>query len=251
MPRQSNRTTTRAPQWVNGVDEPDIWAREHQWLLETAFVSFDRTGEWPLVEEVQQDLAAQPDRAIAVGQLVVDIPPALGARFSQHVQLTVRALSHVPAAASILELFVRAMQVALVRYPGKRGTPPVIRGSAIRTQLELDEASFKKVLTLLESEPWFFGSGGTDGTGDWYRDIRAEILCLRGVSDIQSYLDAVAGYRFGPAEIEVASPPGRRAGLAQRPRRWLAKREVSVLDLLVITIVGGVFVGVVVWLLTS
>lgn len=251
MPRQSNRTTTRAPQWVNGVDEPDSWARKHRWLLETTFAAFDRTGEWPLVAEVQHDLAAQPGRAIAVGQLVVDIPPALGARFSQHVQLTVRALSHVPAAAPTLELFIRAMQVALIRYPGKGGTPPVIRGSEIQAQLELDEATFKKVLTLLESEPWFFGNGGTDGAGDWYRDIRAEILCLRGVSDIQGYLDAVARYRFGPAEIEIASPPRTRPGLVQQPHRWLAKREVSVFDLLVITIVGGVIVGIVVWLLTS
>jgi hypothetical protein len=251
MRRAASETAVRAPQWVQGVDGPDAWAEEHRWLLEAAFASFDRTGEWPRIEEVQQDLAGEPERAVAVGQLLVEIPPGLGARFSQHVQLTVRALAHVPAAASLIELFVRAMQVAVVRYPGKRGTPPVIRGTDIQAHLELDETTFKKVLTLLESESWFFGSGGTDGDGDWYRDIRAEILCLRGVSDIQSYLNAVARYRFGPAEIVVAAPPAERFSLIRRPRRWLAKREVSVFDLLAIGVVSGVIVGVIIWLLTG
>jgi hypothetical protein len=37
----------------------------------------------------------------------------------------------------------------------------------------------------------------------------------------------------------------------QRPGRWLTKREVTVFDLLLITVVGGIIVGIAIWLLTG
>lgn len=240
----------RAPQWVHGVDEPAAWAAEHRWLLEAAFAAFNRTAEWPRVEDVQRDVADEPERAIAVAQLVIDMPSALGARFSQTIELTTRALAHIPTAAPLLNLLVRVMQEAVSRYPGVGTEQPVIRGSEIKDKFELDEATYRKVSALVFSEGWFFNGGGGDGEGDWYRFVRAEILQLRGVTDIRSYLDTVARYRFGPPEIEIPPEPVRPTSLLKRPGRWLAKREVTVFDLLLITIVGGIIAGIAIWLLT-
>lgn len=240
----------RAPQWVHGIDEPDAWAVEHRWLLEAAFAAFNRRAEWPLIEDVQRDLADEPERAIAAAQLVIDMPSALGARFSQTVQLTVRALAHVPDAAPLLNLLVRVMREAVSRYPGDGIEQPVIRGSEIKERFELDEATYRKVSALVFSEGWFFNGGGGDAEGDWYRFVRAEILQLRDVKDIGSYLDAVARYRFGPPEVEIPHEPARRTSLLKRPGRWLAKRDITVFDLLLITVVGGIIVGISIWLLT-
>lgn len=241
----------RAPQWVQGVDEPEGWAVEHRWLLEAAFAAFDRTADWPLIEDVQRDLADEPERAVAVAQLVIDIPPPLGARFSQRVELTVRALASVPSAGSLLNLLVCVMQEAMSHYPGEGPEQPVIRGSEIKERFELDEATYRKVSALVFSEGWFFNGGGGDADGDWYRVVRAEILHLRGVTDIRSYLDAVARYRFGPPEVETPHEPTRPTSPLKRPGRWLVKRDVTVFDLLLITVVGGIIVGIAIWLMTG
>lgn len=250
MRRQTIVTKVRAPQWVQGVDEPEAWAAEYRWLLEAAFAIFNRTSEWPPIEDVQRQVADVPERAIAVAQLVIDMPAALGARFSQTVQLTVRALAHVPDAAPLLNSLVRVMQEAASRYPGEGTEPPVIRGSEIKEKFELDKATYRKVSALVFSEGWFFNGGGGDAEGDWYRYIRAEILQIRDVTDIRSYLDAVARYRFGPPEVEISHEPAKPIGLLERPARWLSKREVTVFDLLLITVVGGIIVGLAIWLLT-
>jgi hypothetical protein len=239
----------RAPQWVQSIDEPEAWAIEHRWLLEAALAEFDRTGEWPLIEDVQRALATTPERAVAVRQLVIDIPPALGARFSQRVELTVRALSFCPDGASLLALFVRAMQQAVSCYPGDGPGQPVLHGHQIKTNLQLTDEEYRKVSTLLFSEGWFFGNGGGDAAGNWNREVGAEILRIRDVTDIAGYLDAVAEYRFGPPEIELPATDTSRLPVLRRPRSWLAKRDPSVSDLLIITVVGGAIVGVLLWLL--
>ncbi|MGI8557489.1 MAG: hypothetical protein ACR2ND_04130 [Solirubrobacteraceae bacterium] len=135
--RKSSANMMRSPTWVQSVDGPNAWAAEHQWLLETAFDLFDQTSEWPSIEDVQRLLADKPERAVAVRQLVFDIPGALGARFSQHVELTVAALAHCPQADPLLDLFVQIMQEAVRRYPGEGSGQPVLRGSEVKAQFGL------------------------------------------------------------------------------------------------------------------
>ena len=138
---------------------------------------------------------------------MVDIPSALGARHSERVELTVRALSYCPAAAPLLDRFVAAMKEAVRRYPGEpHERPPVLQGSALKEALNLDDAEYRTLSTLLFSESWFFGNGSGNADGDWTRAIRAEILVLKDVTNIEGYLDAVARYRFGPRQITVTEP---------------------------------------------
>jgi hypothetical protein len=237
---------------VQSVDEPATWAEDHRWLLEAAFAAFDRTGEWPLIAEVQGYLASagEPDRAIAVAQLVINIPPDLGARHSESIKLTVRALAHVPAAARLLDLFVRVMREAVALYPGEGPGLPELRGLKIKDQFQLDELTYRKVSTLVCDEGWFFNGGGGDGDGSWHRAIRAEILQLRDVTDVEGYLDALARYRFGASEIPVDREARRSGGLLRLPMRWLGRRDPSVLDLIVVAVVSGLIVALVVWRLT-
>jgi hypothetical protein len=249
--RKQRTIEVRSQSWVQAVDVPAAWAQEHRWLLQAAFAAFDQTGEWPLIDNVQRDLAATPDRAVAVAQLVLDIPSELGARHSQQIELTVRALVHVPEAAPLLDLFVRVMRAAVLLYPGGGSEPPRLQGSQIKEQFDLDELTYRKVSSLVCAEGWFFAGGGGDVDGDWWRVIRAEILQIRSIQDVSDYLDALARYRFGPSEIEVERPTRPRGGPLGRSVRWFGKRDPTVLDLLVVGVLSGIVVGVVIWRLTS
>jgi hypothetical protein len=65
---------------MQNIDQPHAWALKHKWLLEAVFSQFDRDGEWPRIENVQRALAnSDPERAVAVAQLAIDIPRELGA----------------------------------------------------------------------------------------------------------------------------------------------------------------------------
>jgi hypothetical protein len=248
--KKSKLIKVRSHAWAQSVDGPAAWAREHRWLLEAAFAAFNRTGEWPLIEDVQANLAGEPDRAVAAAQLVVEMPPELGARHSQNIQLTVRALVHVPAATDLLNFFVQAMRLAVTLYPGDGAERPTLRGSYLKEQLDLDETSYRRLSKIVCDEGWFFAGGG-EADGDWYRYVRAEILRIRDIQDVDGYLDELARHRFGPAEVEVARSPGRFTRLRRQPLRWFGKRDPTVSDLIVVGVITGVVAGVLVVVFTT
>lgn len=230
------------------VDQPEAWGREHLWFLEAVFAYFDQAGEWPLIEDVQEAVATTDvSRAVAIGQLVIDVPNEIGARHGERIALTVRGLSLVPAAAPLLTTFVAAMRVALDFYPDPGGSRPRLTGSAVQAAAELDDLTYRKVSVLILAEGWFFGGGSGSEDQDWERWIRVEILLLRDAVDISDYLAVVAEYRFGPPT--QSRPAGDPTQLADGPRGWLATRSPSNRDLLAIAILGGLAVALVVWLL--
>lgn len=237
----------RSPAWVQNVDRPHEWAVEHSWLLSAIFELFDRDGDWPRVEAVQRVLAdTSSAQAVAVAQLAIEIPAELGARHTDRFTLTTRALSHCAGAGSLLVSFVEVIREAALAYrAGDEDQPAVLSGFAVKQSLGLDDATYVRVSRLVFHEPWFFGSGGGNVEDDWRYHVRAEILLAEDIQDIADYLDVVACYRFGPPEIE--KPAAARS--SQRPQDWLAKRDVTVRDLLVIAIAGAVVAGVVLWLL--
>lgn len=110
-------------------------------------------------------------------------------------------------------------------------------------------ATYVKVSQLVWRETWFFGNGGGDVAGDWQFGVRAEVLLAEGIQSIDDYLDVVARYRFGPPTIEAGTLASSSSGRGGEIRGWLAKRETTIRDLLLITVLGGLIVGVVLWLL--
>jgi hypothetical protein len=248
--RRKSPALVRSFRHAQNVDEPYRWATEHLWFLEAVFGHFDRDGEWPLVEDVQRALAASsPERAVAVAQLVIDVPSELGTRQVDRVTLTVRGLHRCRGAAPLLDLFVAAMRLAVDAYPGEG--PSTLSGATVRAALELDDFTYRKVSTLIFAEPWFFGGGSGNVDGEWERTISVHVLLLQGVDDVGGYLDVVARHRFGPPEVEA--PPADVTGPAaalSAPRRWLAKREASNRDLLLIAVLGGLVVGLILLLIS-
>jgi hypothetical protein len=238
-------TTKRSPAWVQNVDQPNVWAFEHKWLLEAVFALFDRDGEWPRVENVQRALASSdPERAVAVAQLAIDIPRELGAREVDRLALTVRALTHCDSAAPLLEGFVAVIGQALAAYPGDEEHPAALSGFAVKETLGLDDLTYRKVSTLVFREPWFFNGGSGYPTDNWSRPITVEVLLAKDIANVADYLDVIARYRFGPPEIQVASQSVSERGPLRVSRAWLDRREATIRDLILVAIIAGVIVGV-------
>jgi hypothetical protein len=248
----------RSPAYVQNVDVPDVWAREHDWFLRSVFVPFDVYGTWPKIEDLQRTLAqadVDPARAVAVGQLSIDIPAALGRREQDCIRLTVRALSYCEEAAPLLAHFVAVMRMARGVYLGDGAS--VLSGAAVKETLDLDDRVYRKVSELVFDEPWFFAGGSGHVDGDWERNIRAEVLLLGDTVDVAGYLAVIDRYRFGPPGIESSVAEARRevaskwSLLVGSPRRWLGKRDVSVGDLIAIGVVAAVIAGVILWRLAG
>ena len=71
--RKPQAVEVRSHAWAQKVDAPAAWAEEHRWLLEAAFAVFGETGVWPSIEWVQRNVAGEPERAVAVEQLMIGI----------------------------------------------------------------------------------------------------------------------------------------------------------------------------------
>ncbi len=239
-------TTKRSPAWMQNVDQPHAWALGHKWLLEAVFSLFDRDGEWPRIESVQRTLASSdPERAVAVAQLAIDIPRELGAREVDRFALTVRALTYCDEAASLLENFVAVIGQALAAYPGEEEHPAALSGFAVRETLGLDDLTYRKVSTLVFREPWFFNGGSGNPTDDWSRPITVEVLLAKDIANVADYLNVIARYRFGPPEIDVAPEDTGEGGPLKVSRGWLDRRDATIRDLILVAIIAGVIVGVV------
>jgi hypothetical protein len=229
---------------MQNVDRPHDWALKHKWLLEAVFSLFDREGEWPRVESVQRALAnPDPERAVAVAQLAIDIPHELGAREVDRLALTVRALTYCDSANSLLEDFVAVMGQALAAYPGEEEHLAALSGFAVKETLGLDDLAYRKVSTLVFREPWFFNGGSGGPTDGWSRTITVEVLLAKDIANIADYLDVIARYRFGPAEIQAAPEDSGELGPLKASRGWLDRRDATIRDLILVAIIAGMIVG--------
>jgi hypothetical protein len=95
--------------------EADAWAAEHRYLLTCCFEHFQEEGEWPPLEQLQHDFEVA-DRDEDVSQLAFAMPRPLGFVEQQRLVLLVRALSHVPTAAPLLEDWSAVLKFAYAKW---------------------------------------------------------------------------------------------------------------------------------------
>ena len=207
-----------------------------------------RVAERPILEEALAP--TDPARALDVAQLAIDIPSALAIKPARQVQLSVLAMSLIPAAQPLLALLLSAMQPARQLYPGAHGQPAILTGNLIRTKLQLDDESYQRLSVVLLDQGWFLGGGGGDPNGAWHREVPASILRLDGVTTVEGYVDALATHRFGPALVQAPEVAPRQS-LFGSLRNWWRKRDVSAGDLVMIgvavTVAGGLLLA---WILS-
>lgn len=241
----------RSLAWVQTIDQPREWGREHLWFLEAVYHQFEARGEWPSTQSLEEALApSNSARALEVAQLAIDIPSALAIKPARQVQLSVLAMSLIPAAQPLLALLLSAMQEARQLYPGAGGQPAILTGELIRTKLQLDDRTYQRLSVVLLDQGWFLGSGGGDPNGGWHRQVPASILRRDGVTTVEGFVAALATHRFGPALVKPPEVAPRQSLFASL-RNWWRKRDVSAGDLVMIgvavTVAGGLLLA---WILS-
>ncbi len=95
------------------------WAERNVELFDIVFRLFMETGEWPGVDRLQRLLHQQGVRSIdvrATANSKPAMPGQLVPAFQPSIILGSRHLLNVPAARGLLELTVRATQIAVEKY---------------------------------------------------------------------------------------------------------------------------------------
>lgn len=217
--------------------EADAWAAENRDLLEAAFAGFLADGEWPTLESLQHQFEVSGCN-VDIAQLAWSMPQALGFAEQQRLLLLVRGMSHVSAAAPLLERWC-AVLVFCYRRWHEDPTAELTREDVMDLS-QGNESTTHLLSKILERESWPFGSGHGGPDDDWAREIISRVRDARGASSFAEVLavrDAVE-FPFIPAagaeapEVVEENPGG--AGRIRRALKLLSENALAA------TIIGGV-----------
>ncbi len=176
---------------------------EWQLLFERAYAHHKATGEWPTAVTLQRELAnSHPGFMVrdvvhgARGYAGINAP-------DDEVQLTLRALVHVPAARPVLQGYLLAVRAMIDRFRDQSKVPRY----SMHDLAALDVAPEVRVELqwLLEMDRWPFGSGngsGPDGQA-WEYDIDDRVMAAANVNSVE---ELVAVRYNEPFEQEESAP---------------------------------------------
>jgi hypothetical protein len=188
--------------YARNVIDAEIWGKEHLKALELIYQTFDETGKWPHVEDLQRDLIRQGDTRDLVAELA-EMPASLGvAQHTNEVSLSARGLSLIPSAVPLLEQFVAVIRLAAERYRGEDPDPHVTDNDL--RELGMDAKMAHRVASIVFRESWPFAGGSGEPHTTWERSISLEMRHLLAVQSIEDYLGVQAALRYGPPP---ATPP--------------------------------------------
>lgn len=227
--------------------EADAWATEHGCLLANCFARFQDSGEWPTLEQLQHDFEVT-GRSEDVSRLAFAMPRPLGFVEQQRLVFLARALSHVPAAAQLLEDWAAVLELAYRKW---RDDPDaqLARADVLRV-LDGDSERARFVALLLMRERWPFGSGHGGPDDEWSQEIISAVRDAReadGPGDIIAARDRTEFPQVAPVPSRIdtslqgaTDPPGsgghRGEGLGAIPSRLTVLIGALTLAGVVITI---------------
>jgi len=220
--------------------EADAWAAEHRDLLECCFERFREAGEWPTLEQLQHDYEVA-GREEDVSRLAFAMPRPLGFVEQQRLVLLVRALSHVPDAASLLEDWSAVLKLAYAKW---RDDPSaqLTRADALQV-LDGDPRRTRFAALLFFRERWPFGSGRGGIDDEWSQEIISTVRDVRAARSPADIIEARSRTECPPPEpTPDPDPPPQPAARPSAPRR--AWRLVSE-NTLIATVIGGLVVALV------
>jgi hypothetical protein len=170
------------------------WAERNDQLFEVILRLFMDSGQWPEVEPLQRFLHQSSIRTIdvrAVADSKPSIPGQLAPAFRPSIILGCRYLLQMPVAQGLLNLTVRATQIALRKYltPGIEGNEMAVRSDEpeIATFMPPTVALFHQFVTT--DYPNAF-SGGNFGPDGWTLNVnQATIMHFENVTTPQQYVE--------------------------------------------------------------
>ena len=221
------------------LTEADAWATEHRDLLECCFRRFQEAGEWPMLEQLQHDYEVA-GREEDVSRLAFAMPRPLGLVEQQRLVLLVRALSHVPDAASLLEDWSAVLRLAYAKWR-EDPSAELTRADALRV-LDGDPRRTRFAALLFLRERWPFGSGRGGIDDEWSQEIISAVRDVRAAKGPADIIEARGRTELPPPEPtpdDGAPPPQRPPGPSLLKRAWQLVSE----NTLIATVIGGLMVA--------
>lgn len=217
--------------------EADAWAAEYRYLLTCCFEHLQEEGEWPPLEQLQHDFEVA-GRDENVSQLAFAMPRPLGFVEQQQLVLLVRALSHVPTAAPLLEDWSAVLKFAYAKWCDDPNAE-LTRADALQV-LDGDPRRTRFAALLFLRERWPFGSGRGGIDDEWSREIISAVRDARGARSPADIIEARGRTELPPLEAPPdTDPPSQQApGPSPLKRVWRVVSE----NTLIATVVGGVVV---------
>jgi hypothetical protein len=186
-------------------EDERLWVARHQAVLEAIVAAFQREQQWPDPVALERDLRS---RGTKIGLLaaVNSVPPSLGRR--EHgpgrVVLTLFGLACVPDAAWMLESYVAALRLALVRFDEPM-SPAVLTRADLQEHLKLADTAMDIVsrVILLPGNP--FLADGQSSVDAWRCDIDERIVHYEHVVTVDALMTELARQRLTPSSHQSPS----------------------------------------------
>jgi predicted KAP-like P-loop ATPase len=178
---------------------PEIDSR-YRLVFERAYAARLEAGSWPTIESLQRQLASE-HHDVSVRAVVNEARgyASLGSP-GEEVQLTLRALAHVPAARPVLEGYLQAVRTMVSRYRDPTVEAKYERGDLER--LHLAPAIQAELGRLLPEDAWPFGSGQIPEDGQWSFAISDRVLMAADAESVEEFV----AIRFGEPVTHDTAP---------------------------------------------
>ncbi len=141
-----------------------LLSSEQQRFMMLVFDHFSRTGDWPVVAQLQRELARKGDRFDLSG---VNIPSELGLRDprSRTAGLTIRGAFEIAPRSQEVADFATAMRLCCELYLNE--DKPRLTSTMLHEKAGMNELRLKKVHALLQTDSFLTAGGGSSPEGTW------------------------------------------------------------------------------------
>jgi len=171
------------------------WAEENAMLVEIVFQQFLENGEWPDVRWLQRYLHQASIRSVdvaAVANAKPTIPGQLVAPLNQTITLGCRHLLRLPVARGMLDLTVRATQLAVRKYLTTRldVADMVVTSDEPEIAMFMPPTVARFQAFVRPDYPNAFAGGGSRPPDFWSENVHQELVWrFEGISTPQDYVD--------------------------------------------------------------
>ncbi len=196
----------------NPDDQQDLeasqWAHENQGLLLRCFEQFQSAGSWPTLNELQQGFDLDGQEADVAG-LAGSMPSLLGVVDHQRLELSVRGMSEIPAALSLLEIWVAILKFACERMTRDAHDRYITFGDVLAA-CDNDSRQAMCVVMIFLRESWPPQCGQGVGKFGWWIAVTDAVLEVRTAGTVSDVLKIRGPIQSSPRP----SPAEQLAALA-------------------------------------
>ena len=189
-------------------------ADQHRFLA-LVFDHFSRTGDWPVVPQLQKELARKGER-FDLDPVAQQIPRELGYYDfgGRTFSLTVQGVITIAPRSREAMDFETALRLSCELYLNE--DKPKLASDMLREREGMNELRLKKLHALLQNAPMLTAGGGRMADGTWEFNVADECHHFLDIKTASDYLATVARIRSEAIVPQFVPPVGRMTDQLRR-----------------------------------